>query len=236
MCNSGVSLSPVVNGKTHHFAARGLYNGLFLLGDRESGSYWDHITGHCVHGPLKGCQLAVFPLWHMNAGQALANYPDARLAVSKQTVKQRVMAYFANRSGRSKRGLLPPGFAQTMGHEDARRPRMELGLGVWTDATRRFYPLESLRVQRNALIDELDGRQLLVYIDPVSHVPAALYTEASRFTWAGRALYLDTGEIVRDGALCDHHGVQCAVERPMHLFTRWYGFAYTFPGCDVYES
>jgi hypothetical protein len=50
----------VVNGKTHHFAARGLYNGLSFNGDRESGSFWDHITGECVHGPLKGYRLKTF--------------------------------------------------------------------------------------------------------------------------------------------------------------------------------
>jgi len=25
-------------------------------------------------------------------------------------------------------------------------------------------------------------------------------------------------------------------ERPNQLFTRWYGFAYTFPGCEVYKE
>jgi hypothetical protein len=25
-------------------------------------------------------------------------------------------------------------------------------------------------------------------------------------------------------------------ERPMQFFSRWYGFAYTFPGCEVCEK
>jgi hypothetical protein len=226
----------VVNGKTHHFAARGLYNGLVLLGDRESGSYWDHITGACVHGPLKGYQLEVLPLLHMNVAQALTKTPDARVAISKQAFKQRVMAYFAGWARRSKRGLLPPGFKRTMGEEDTRRPRMDIGLGVWTDTTQRYYPLERLRAHGGALIDELDGRRLLIYMDPTSSTPVALYTNATSCNWQGDVLHLDTGGIIRGGALYDAQGGSQAVTRPMQLFTRWYGFAYTFPGCEVYEG
>ena len=236
MCNSGVSLSPVVNGKTHHFAARGLYNGLVLLGDRESGSFWDHITGECVHGPLKGYQLEVRPLLHTNVRQALATHPDAQVAISRQSLKQRVMARITEQGRKSKRGFLPPGFKKTMGEEDTRRPSMEVGLGVWTDATHRFYPLETLRALGSTLIDELDGRRLLVYIDPISSTPAALYTEATQCNWQDDTLHLDTGEIIRGGVLYDAPGAAQEITRPMQLFTRWYGFAFTFPGCEVYES
>ncbi len=83
----------MVKGKTHHFAARGLYNGLVLLGDRESGSFWDHITGECVHGPLKGYQLKIFPLLHMDVRQALATHPDAQVAISRQSLKQGLMRW-----------------------------------------------------------------------------------------------------------------------------------------------
>jgi hypothetical protein len=226
----------VVNGKTHHFAARGLYNGLVLLGDRESGSFWDHVTGECVHGPLKGYQLEIFPLLHMNVRQVLATYPDAQAAISKQTFKQRVMARIAEQGRNSKWDWMPPGFKKTMGEEDTRRLPMELGLGVWTDATHRYYPLETLRTHGSTLIDELDGRRLLVYIDPTSSTPAALYTEATQCTWQDDTLHLDTGEIIRGGMLYDAQSTTQAVTRPMQMFTRWYGFAYTFPGCEVYEG
>lgn len=234
MCNSGVSLSPVVNGQVHHFAARGLYNGLVLLGDRESGSYWDHITGECVHGPLRGQRLEVFPLLIMNAAQALTSYPHAQLAISKQSVKQKLMSRIFEYSRNSEHGFMPPYFLPTLGEEDTRRPRMERGLGVWIDSARRFYPLERLRAHRGALIDELAGRRLLVYLDPVSKVPAALYTEATRCTWVGKALYLNTGEILRSGSLYDRRGQELTIERPMVLVTRWYGFAFTFPSCEIY--
>lgn len=226
----------MVNGKTHHFAARGLYNGLVLLGDHESGSFWDHITGECVHGPLKGYRLEVRPLLHMNVRQALAVHPEAQVAISRQSLKQRVMARITEQGRKSKRGFLPPGFKQTMGEEDTRLPRMEIGLGVWTDATHRFYPLETLRTHGSTLIDELDGQRLLIYIDPKSSTPTAIYTKATRCNWQDDTLHLDTGEIIRGGMLFDTKGATQKIIRPMQLFTRWYGFAFTFPGCEVYES
>ena len=59
-----------------------MYNGLVLLGDQESGSYWDHITGECMHGLLKGYKLEEFPLLQMNVAQALLGYPEMQVAIS----------------------------------------------------------------------------------------------------------------------------------------------------------
>jgi hypothetical protein len=218
----------------HHFGARGLYNGLFLLGDRETGSYWDHITGQCVHGPLRGYQLEVFPLLHTNVSKALAGHPDAQIAISKQSLTQRLMAFFMEWGRKSKRGVLPPGFKKTMGKEDMRRPRMDMGLCVWSNNVHRYYPLERIRKRGGAVVDELDRRRLLVYIDPVDSTPAALYTEAVECKWQGSELHLDSGEILREGGVFEARGGARAITRPMQLFTRWYGCAYTFPGCEVF--
>jgi len=225
----------MVDGEVHHFAARGLYNGLVLLGDEETGSLWDHVTGKCVYGPLEGRQLATFPLKHMTVEHALMAYPDAEFALSKQTFKQSLMSTIMNRGRRSKRGVLPPTFQKTMGEEDLRRPRMEMGLGVWTDNTRRYYPMSTLQAADGALIDVLDGLNLLVYIDPSSFVPAAIFTTATQCHWSGEILHLDTGEKVEGGRLFGVDGIARTEQQPMQLFTRWYGFAYTFPGCDIFK-
>jgi len=73
VCSCGVGSIPVVDGRVLRFGARGLYNGGLLTGDRETGSYWQHLTGKCVHGPLKGKQLEVYPLLHLTAGQAASS-------------------------------------------------------------------------------------------------------------------------------------------------------------------
>lgn len=220
----------------HRFAARGLYNGLFLLGDRETGSYWDHVTGECLHGPLKGSRLAVHPLLHTTVAQALKAHPDLEVAISRLSWIRRLTTVFMELMRRSERGVFPPGFKRTMSEEDTRRPAMEIGLGVWTDKTQRFYPIASLRKRSGALIDKLDGRALLVYIDIVSGIPAAFYTSATRCEWQDQRLRLETGEIFHQSVLRGSRGQAQSLNRPIQMFTRWYGFAYTFPGCDIFAE
>lgn len=96
--------------------------------------------------------------------------------------------------------------------------------------------MECLHKHRGAVIDKLGGRGVLIYIDPTSAMPSALYTDAAQCTWLNDLLYLDTGEIVRGGGLCDNHGLAQRTDRPMQLFLRWNGFAYTFPDCEAYEG
>lgn len=76
---------------------------------------------------------------------------------------------------------LMPMFTETLGTEDARLPRMAMGLGIVTDATVRFYPMEQIEA-RGALIDDVDGRTVVVFVDPVTFTPAALYVDASSAT------------------------------------------------------
>ena len=213
-----------------------MYNGLVLLGDEESGSYWDHITGKCVTGPLKGYKLEEFTLMQMDVAQALSAYPDIQVAISELTFVPRTIAFLMEWSRKSKRGFLPPVFKKTMGEEDTRRPLMDNGLGVWTNTTHRFYPMACLHKRGGALIDEIDERRVLVFINPSSDIPVALYTRATECTWQNDLLTLDTGEVVREGTLCDKNSVPQHADRPRQLFLRWYGFSYTFPGCEVYED
>jgi hypothetical protein len=49
----------------------------------------------------------------------------------------------------------------------------------------------------------------------------------------GSRVRLDEGA-VRDGVLVDGRGRRVAIERPQQVFTRWYGFALTFPGTAIY--
>jgi hypothetical protein len=226
----------VVDGQVHHFGARGLYNAGLLLGDRETGSFWQHLTSTCVHGPLAGRRLEAFPITHMMAGQALRIYPHTRVVVSQPSFKQWMVVRCQEAVLTLLGNHLPPGFARTMGEEDPRRPRMERGLAVWTDRVQRFYPLDALRGGGNALFDELDGRRLLVYIDPATGKPACLRTCATGRAWRDDMLWLDTSETVRGGVLCDAQGTPQGGDRPMHSVACWYGFAFSFPGGEIYEG
>jgi hypothetical protein len=229
-----VVVTPEIDGRPLSFRVAGTYNGMVLIGDRETGSWWDHITGECVDGPLKGKRLRVSPLLHSTAKGALAAHPNARIAIGRQSVIERFMSGSFDWMRRSVGRFLLPLAKSTMGTEDRRLPRWEIGLGVWSDTGAVYYPRDAIRSKGRLLVDEFEGRPLLVYLDPGSDIPAAIFIEGGSARWKGDEIALSGGSFVRDGVMRDQGGDQLFTHRPMQLVSRWFGFALTFPECRVY--
>ncbi|MDA8353973.1 MAG: DUF3179 domain-containing (seleno)protein [Firmicutes bacterium] len=195
---------PVINTVELHFFCIGVHNGIAVLQDRETGSYWNHITGECIHGPLKGKKMESLLLGQMTAEQALKRWPDLELALSKQTPFQKwVLQPVMNLFGRF--GIYPPGFRKTMVKRDNRLPDMTSGVGIITDEVKRFYPIDTIVAAGGEVRDQLEGRPVIVSVDEDGFPDVA---------------YGDTD---------DWEDV------PQYLYTRWYGFALTFWGCDIFE-
>ena len=237
ICNTGIGLVPNVNGAVHTFTEQGLYDGLFLMYDYESGTRWNHMTGEAVYGPLVGEQLPVTNVLHTTVEQILAENPDALLAWSEHpSAIQRSGDRGGILSGLLDRILdVPDMFPATMGHEDGRRDRMEMGIGIWTEEQAKYYPLSAVQSQQNALLDRFAGDQVLIFYDPAARALVAEVTEADSYEWDGRILRLSNGDRVEDGVLYDESRVRKEWNRPLQVFTRWYGFSFTFPETLVYE-
>lgn len=231
VCNSGVGLTPVINGKLHHFGHRGLYNGLSVLGDEQTGSYWDHITGHCISGPLLGCQLDTQPLFHETAQAVVDRLPETVMAISKPSWIGRWMGRICEWKRLSKSGFLPPGFRRTMDSVDPRLPEMTLGLGVWIDRKARFYPLTDIQQSPAGIMDRLTDVELSIMIHPTSRVPVARVAPPDEERAAGNRSTFDGNDNPDSVGQTGARGPS----RLMQLFTRWYGFAFTFPNCEVFD-
>jgi hypothetical protein len=216
-----------------HFDNVGLYDGLFVMQDQESKTLWNHISGEALYGPHVGRTLGpVGNLMQMTVQGALEFDPSLQVAISDRP--------YTGRSGRpgqrppSDNAQLMPMFIETLGEEDTRRPRMDMGLGIWTDETRRYYPMEEIRARDGAFIDRLDGRDVLVYIEARSATPTAIFVDAESATVEGNEVRFDSGAVVRSGVLYDADGNRQERELPQQIFTRWYGYALTFPGAEVF--
>ncbi|MBI2187070.1 MAG: DUF3179 domain-containing protein [Acidobacteria bacterium] len=238
---------PTINGRMGHFKNVGLYDGLFVMQDTETKTLWNHITGEALYGPLVGKSLG--PLGNvlqMTVKQALTLDPDVRVAISDRVyfVNGRQMGTAPTFGGRGPQpggghrlgtdATLSDMFITTLGKEDTRRPRMDLGLGVWTEKTRRYYPMDRIRERGEAFIDRIDSRPVLVYVDPDTFMPAAVFVNAKTARLQNKEVRLDNGQVVRSGLLVDVHGKRQSADRPQQVFTRWYGFALTFPGAEVF--
>lgn len=237
ICNSGIGLIPRVNGEVHRFTEQGLYDGLFLMWDYESGTRWNHMTGEAVHGPLVGERLEVDNVLHTTVEQVLAQDPDAMLAWSEHPA---AIARSGERGGILDRLLarirdVPDMFPGTMGSEDSRRDRMEMGIGIWSDDLARYYPMPAVRAEDDALFDDFAGQNVLIFYDPTARALAAEVTDADAYEWDGSILRLSNGDRIEEGVLLDSTGARKERTRPLQVFTRWYGFSLTFPETTVWE-
>ena len=243
VCNTGAQLTPTVGGARTTFETVGVYDGMMVMQDAATGTIWHHVTGDALYGPAVGERLGPpHNVLHLTVEQLLVRAPDARIAIS-----DRIYVAGGRRHGTAEglslvggvyrpenRSGLSTQFAATLGLEDRRRPRMDLGLGIRSETGSRYYPRERLRAEGDALIDRVEGRRLLVYLDPVTATPAALFVTATRARMDGEIVRLDDGSTVRDSALYDSRGARVTAERPLQVFTRWYGFALTFPETSIF--
>jgi len=235
ICNTGIGLIPTVDGQVEWFSEKGLYDGLFLMSDERTGSYWNHMTGESVHGPLAGQRLEVENVLHSTVAQVLAEDPETLFAWSNHESALTRIERGGTLDGllRRIRGL-PEIFPATLGEEDGRRDRMEMGIGIWTESNARYYAMEMVQTSDNAILDDFDGERVLIYYDPTAYSLAAHFTDADRVWWEEDVLRFSTGEYIEKGVRFDSDGNRVEMERPLQVYTRWYGFSLTFPETEIY--
>ena len=73
-----------------------------------------------------------------------------------------------------------------------------------------------------------------MYLDPSSYVLSSFQVDADRVWWDGDILRLSNDQYVERSVLYDPDGMRAETARPLQIFTRWYGFALTFPGAEIY--
>jgi hypothetical protein len=232
-CNTGMVFNPTVDGRVLHFQRRGSYDGLLLIWDEETDSFWQHITGTCLYGASQGRQLPTLnPSRQMTAAEAAAHTGVVWFLHSTLTPEQEALSR-AMEKMRAKPERQESGIFATVAEEDTRRPRFELGLGVWTEQGSEFFPLVLLHAQENVYQTTFFERPLLIYQTPEALAPVAVYLQTTRSRWEGDTLRLGSGTYIQHDRLYTSDGVNLAIERPMQMLMRWYGFALTFPGCRV---
>lgn len=234
-CNTGMVFDPVLNGQRLHFQRRGSYDGLMLIWDAETDSYWQHITGTALYGSSIGQQLrSLTTTRQMTIAEAAARGTSALLLTSTLSAEQERIVEFAD-DMRHNPASVEHLITATIDHEDTRRPRFELGLGVWNGHSSIFFPLVLLHAADNALITEFDGRPLLIYQTPGAIAPVAAFVPAQWAAWEGDVLRLDGGRSIHNDQYFSGTDQPQPLVNPSQLLMRWYGFALTFPGCEVAE-
>lgn len=228
VCSSGVAFDPRLDGERLTFGFEGVWQGVAIVYDRDTGSLWKHLTGACFDGPRAGRTLTplttgthtTWAAWRQAHPDTDVMAPDPRFA----------SRYFPRRQAESGARFLSPPFDRTITLRDPRLALSDLLLGVRVGDAARAYPLERLAKTGGVVEETVEGVPLTVWFDAPSRTAVAYHARVgdrvrsfhrrpegfveqetgSRFTLTGRAV---------DGPLA---GTQ--LQRPTSCLAEWYGW------------
>jgi len=145
-----------VNGRALHFYLAGINNQNFLMRDKETGTWWQQITGKAIYGPLKGSSLELvlsdeltFGEWksEVSDGQVLAEVPKYAKEYDSnwepETAKYPVVISFPGTELKSR----------------------DVVVGLEMQGPARAYPWDTL-VKQSPVVDRVNGTPLLVAVGP----------------------------------------------------------------------
>jgi len=178
VCNSGMLFNPMVNGQKLDFYVSGVYRGTMIMSDSQTNSFWDHVTGECLHGFYGGEKLEIMGSHEIILEKnAPLNLP---IALPKLTLFQKLVTKMQNGHTWRKvpEGKFYPGFKESFEFEDNRRPEKELGLGVVHKGMAKFYPYGIIKSKKN-ILDTLKDMQIAITMDEETAIPKAFFTDTN---------------------------------------------------------
>ncbi|MBT3247736.1 MAG: DUF3179 domain-containing protein [Actinobacteria bacterium] len=230
MCSSGVGFDPVINGEALEFDVAGLYDGLFVMSDRSTGSVWTHYDGTVLTGPLAdtGTRLTTLPLHHKRWSDWLAEHPDTKVLAWEDKYADR---YWDTEPGAPGLGQE---FLDTIRSLDDRLPENELVFGLALGGESRAYRFN--QIDEPTLIQtEINGEALVMVLDPDGPFGVAYQATTN-------------GEIrefqLVQGKLVDSQGNQWNLDGTGEggsltwvtgLVTEWYGWAAYHPETQIVD-
>ena len=145
-----------LDGREFHFYLAGINNQNFLMRDRETGTWWQQITGKAVFGPLKGQVLELSPSDELSFGlwktESLGGQVLAPVARDQKEYDSKWEAEVEK---------LP--LVVTFPGTELKSRDVVVGLEVAGDA--RAYPVDRI-MKQSPIQDRLGGKPILVLAGP----------------------------------------------------------------------
>jgi len=236
VCSSGVGFDPVIDGQRRYFDVAGLYQGLFVMSDRTTGSIWTHYDGTVLRGALAGTGTAMeqHPLAHTRWSTWLADHPDTRvLAWNPRYASE----YSKQEPGGAGLGGM---FLSTLRSLDDRLPENELVLGVDSGHGFKAYRLDAAAASGLTVVDdEIGDAPVVVAIDRGQLFGMAFsgVVDGRRPTFreAAGGIADDTDATwTREGVATD--GTSSDLDFVTSFVTEWYGWSAYHPGTVIWDG
>jgi Protein of unknown function (DUF3179) len=145
-----------VNGRALHFYLAGINNQNFLMRDRETGTWWQQITGKAIYGPLQGAALELVLSDELTFGEWRAESPSGQVLapVAKYTKE-----YDSN---------WEPDVAKlpvVISFPGTELKSRDVVIGLTVAGAARAYPWETFAKQ-SPVVDRVSGTPLLLVLGP----------------------------------------------------------------------
>ncbi len=145
-----------LNGRVLHFYLAGINNQNFLMRDRETGSWWQQITGKAIYGPLQGAALELVPNDELTFGQWKRETAGGQvLAPVAQDAKE------YDSKWEPKVAKLPV----VISFPGAELKSRDVVVGLEIGGVARAYPWETV-VKQSPIIDHVHGTPVLLVVGP----------------------------------------------------------------------
>jgi len=241
ICNSGTAFRARVDGRRLSFAELGIYNGVFVMRDDQTGSLWSHYTGEAFEGPLKGQVLPWIQLERTTFERLKSEHANATMP-ERSSMRMRSTPPMSGREAMGNQ--LPSDFIGTLPDEMGSLPYHTHGLGVAVADAHRFYALD--RLSDHAVINDTIGRlPVVVFLHDGSATAAAYSSCLDGRTLTFEATLWEGHPAVRDretGTVWSPQGqavsgtlVGQALTPIRAIVTDWYGWKAYFNQTDVFE-
>ena len=145
-----------MNGRVLHFYLAGINNQNFLMRDKETGTWWQQITGKAIYGPLQGAALELVLSDELTFGEWRSEFPDGQVLapVAKYTKE-----YETNWEPEVAKLPVVISFPGT------ELKSRDVVVGLTIDGAARAYPWETF-VKQSPVLDRVNGTPLLLVLGP----------------------------------------------------------------------
>jgi len=145
-----------VNGRILHLYLAGINNQNFLMRDKETGTWWQQITGKALYGPLKGASLELVLSDELSFGEWKSEAQDGKVLAE---VPKYVKEY--DSKWETEVAKLPV----VISFPGTELKSRDVVVGLTIDGTSRGYPWDTLAKQ-SPVVDHVHGTPLLIAVGP----------------------------------------------------------------------
>ena len=143
-----------MNGQALNFYLAGINNQNFLMRDRETGTWWQQVSGKAVYGPLKGASLDLVPYDELTFGEWKSEVSGGQVFAPIAKYKKEYDPNWEPETAKLPVVVTFPG---------TELKSRDVVVGVEVEGASRCYPWDTL-VKQSPIMDHVGGKPVMIAV------------------------------------------------------------------------